>query len=181
MTRSLLALLALAGLVALACQEASEPQFTPQPATTFEPRPGPPIVNDGSRPANAGDGGPDAAADGEAPDGGADGGDAAPVPVDAAPDARPDASTERQCRNDGDCVLAVRLETCEPCPIAAHVDAVLAERCLAVYVEGATIGAYAPADCWAGCGDAIGEACFDAPAAPVCEPPGQAGECVLFR
>lgn len=174
-------LVALAGfslLLALACQEAEDPQFTPVPRMTFEPSPDPPVIVDGSRP-DAGDGGADAG------DGGLDGGDG---PLDGAadaepePDAAPDmAPAAYVCQNDGECVLAVELAACEPCPVAAHVDAVRDERCLAVYIEGATLSAYAPADCWAECGDVVGEACFDGPAAPVCDPPRQAGRCALFR
>lgn len=184
---SLLALAGLAALVAFACQEGSDPQFTPVPASTFDPAPGPPTAFDSTTPDAAGDGGEGdggAADGGDAVDGGSDGdvGDGSPdASVDAAPDVAPDAAAEPMCLDDQDCVLAVRLTTCDPCPVAAHVDDVLADRCLVVFVQGATIGTYAPADCWAECGDAIGEACFDGPAAAVCDPPRMAGTCTLFR
>lgn len=165
----LVALLATAG-----CQDASDPEFTPVPPSSYTPGSGVPAGGDSARPADPQDSG----ADGD--DSGAE-----DVSVDRGPDMAPvvDATVEpaRMCSNDDDCVLAVDLPSCEPCPVAAHVEDVLADRCLAVYVQGATIGAYAPADCWADCGDAIGRGCFDAPAAAVCDPPRSVGQCALFR
>lgn len=173
------ALTALAGvslLLALACQEAEDPQFTRVPTMTFEPSPDPPVVTrrDAAGAADAGDGGADG---GDAGDGG---------PVDGAPDqaidmAPVDMARGYVCQNDADCVLAVRLRACEPCPVAVHVDEVLADRCVVTYIEGATLGTYTPADCWAACGEAAGEACFEAPVAPVCDPPRQAGRCTVFQ
>jgi len=171
------ALIGLAALLALACQEGSDPQFTPVPASTFEPRPGPPAITDSARPADAGDAGADTGdAGADAADAGAD--DALP---DVAPDATPDAEAARTCESDQDCVLAVQLDACDPCPIAAHIEGVLADRCRVVYVNGATLGTYAPADCWADCGEAIGEPCLEGPAAAVCDPPRVAGRCTIFR
>lgn len=96
--------------------------------------------------------------------------------VDAGP-AEPDL-----CTNDGDCTLAVQLDDCDPCPLAVPLDALAADRCLVRYLPGATLGAYAPADCWAPCGPAAGDACLDAPAAATCDPPrGPGRRCVVFR
>ncbi len=175
---------ALAGLLvllAIGCQETSDPQFTPVPPSSYRPGGSGPVGPRGDAtvvgdPADAAETDADVGADGSAADAEVD---AAPDAVlDAAPDA---AEAAFMCNNDQDCVLAVRLPTCEPCPVAAHVDDVLTDRCLVVYIQGATIGTYTPADCWADCGDAIGEACFDAPAAAVCDPPRSVGQCALFR
>lgn len=86
------------------------------------------------------------------------------------------------CSNDGDCTLAVQLDACDPCPIAVPLDDLAIDRCLVRYLPGATLGAYAPADCWAPCGAAAGDACLDAPVTATCDPPrGPGRRCVILR
>lgn len=174
----LLALTLSLGAAALGgCQdEADDPQFTRVPVSMYDPAPGPPYVPprpDGGR--DAGDAGGDGGVGDFALDAAGD------FALDAAVDAEVDAAGDPICQDDRDCVLAVRLTACDPCPVSVHVDTLLAERCVVAYIEGAALGAYAPADCWAECGEAIGEACFELPAAAVCDPPRQAGYCALFR
>lgn len=113
------------------------------------------------------DGGVDAARDGGGTDaGGADdagetdaaGADAGRAGDAAAPDAatatdagRPDAAPAEPCRLSRDCLPAVRLRTCDPCPVAASTAEVAADPCLVEWLPGASVFAYGLVDCVADC------------------------------
>lgn len=178
------------------CVEESDPTFTPVPVTMNDPGIDPGRGYGPRRDAGGADRDDGLRDEGPRPDGDVpdrrdrglgdinpDLPDIADLPdvggmtrVDAGP-AEPDT-----CSNDGDCTLAVQLDTCDPCPIAAPLDDLAADRCLVRYIAGATLGAYAPADCWADCGEAAGDACLAGPAAAICDPPrGPGRSCVIFR
>ncbi len=184
-----------------ACAEDDDPAFTLPPPTMDEPGIGP-GTGFGNRDRGVRDLGPDpddgiprdaapdrGALDRGALDRGADDGlpdigelsDLDPMLPDISDLPRDDTGVEPACERAADCDLAVQLDACDPCPIAATVAQIDADRCLARYVPGATLGAYAPADCWAACGDAAGESCLDGPIEAVCEGAAQgAGRCVPF-
>lgn len=189
--------LLLAALALGACAEEEDPAFTLPPPTMDDPGIGP-GGGFGSRDRGAPDRGPDpddgiprdAALDrGATLDLGADDGlpdsgelgDLDPMLPDIGDLPRNDTGVEPACERAADCDLAVQLDACDPCPIAATVEQIDADRCLARYIPGATLGAYAPADCWAACGEAAGESCLDGPLEAVCEGAAQgAGRCVPF-
>jgi len=108
-----------------------------------------------------------------------DGADAAAAPTDAAPadadtgadagsDATPgpDAST-LTCAQDGDCLLAVNLITCDPCPAVTNRAHIADRMCIVEYVAQQSIFGYGIPECVQGC-QFNDNACLDAPRGAEC-------------
>lgn len=115
----------------------------------------------------------DAAPDAAAPD-------AAP-PDAAAPDASPDAAAPDAgpaavCVRPADCALAVRLRTCDVCPVAASYLEVRDDECVEEWFPEATLFSYGRDACVEGCVGG-GTPCVAPPAGVDCVE----GRCVVIR
>jgi hypothetical protein len=111
----------------------------------------------------------DAAVDGAvdaAPDGG----------VDQGPDGTVDAGP-LACDVDEDCVAAVALEACEPCPVPATTAMLAEDACLVRFEPNGLLFNYLPVACTAACSVDVRQQCGRALEVGACE----AGGCVLLR
>ncbi len=96
---------------------------------------------------------------------------------DAAPDAAtPDAGGAGPCQRPADCVLAVRLRTCDSCPVATAYNEVRTDECVEEWFPDATIFSYGRDACVEGCLSG-GTPCLAPPSSVDCVE----GRCVVVR